>query len=204
MDTITAIIFDLGGVILNIDFDILSDAFKSLGVINFDEMYSQASAFPLFMDIETGKISEQDFYNAIKKFTAPSITSFQIQNAWNALLVDFRKESLKELLRLKSDYLSILLSNTNSIHQRAFNKIYTETIGNGSIDEYFHKSYYSHEIGFRKPDAEVYEFILNENNLTPEKTLLIDDSIQNIDGAKALGMQTIFLEKGMKIEDLGL
>ena len=97
-----------------------------------------------------------------------------------------------------------LLSNTNTIHQQAFNKIFENTVGEGSFNSFFDKAYYSHEIGLRKPNADAYQYILQENNLQPYETLFIDDTPGNIEGAKAVGMPTILLTKEMKIEDLDL
>ena len=204
MQNIKAIIFDLGGVILNIDYNKTSKAFTNLGVKNFDEMYSQKNANPLFHDLEEGKINAEEFYNAFKRSTQLPLTDQQIKTAWNAMLMHYRKEALQTLSAIRHKYKLYLLSNTNIIHYKEFNKIFEDQIGSGSINDYFDKAYYSHEIKHRKPDKEAYEYVLKENNLSPSETLFIDDSIQNIDAAKALGLQTIFLKEGMMLEDLGL
>ncbi|MEO6454786.1 MAG: HAD family phosphatase [Ginsengibacter sp.] len=202
MQNIKAIIFDLGGVLLNIDFLKVSEAFKALGVINFDELYNQSESNPLFADLETGRINEEEFCEGIKKCTDKPITNEDITKAWNAILLDFRKDSINYLAQLKSKYKLFLLSNTNIIHYKAFNKIFDATIGNQSFNSYFDKAYYSHEIGLRKPHVDAYQFVLNENNLQPQSAVFIDDTLNNIQGAKAAGLQTILLEKGGKIEDL--
>lgn len=204
MQNSKAIIFDFGGVILNIDYNKTSKAFQELGVSHFDDIYSQKNANPLFKALEEGKINEEEFYNAFKNSTDTPLTDQQIVDAWNAMLLRFREEALHTLKAIRSKYKLFLLSNTNLIHQNAFNKIYEEQIGEGSLLGYFDKVYYSHEIGYRKPDKEAYEIVLKENNLLPAETLFIDDSIQNIEAAKALGMQTAFLKDGMKIEELDL
>lgn len=204
MQNIKAIIFDLGGVILNIDYNKTRNAFGDLGVKNFDEMYSQKNANPLFHDLEEGKINEAEFYNAFRKSTHPGLTDQQIKTAWNAMLLDYREEALQTLTIIKHKYRMYLLSNTNSIHLQAFNKIYKDGNNNGVWEDYFDKIYYSHEIGYRKPGNEAYDYVLKENKLIASETLFIDDSLQNINAAKALGLQTIFLEEGMKVEDLEL
>ena len=204
MQNIKAIIFDFGGVILNIDYNKTYKAFTNLGVKNFDEMYSQKNANPLFHDLEEGKINEEEFYNAFRRSTQLKLTDQQIKTAWNAILLRYREEALQTLATIKNKYRLYLLSNTNSIHHKEFNKIFEDQIGSGSINDYFDKAYYSHEIKHRKPDKEAYEYVLKENNLSASETLFIDDSIQNIDAAKALGLQTIFLKEGMMLEDLGL
>ena len=204
MQNIKAIIFDFGGVILNIDYNKTYKAFTNLGVKNFDEMYSQKNANPLFHDLEEGKINEEEFYNAFKRSTQLPLTDQQIKTAWNAMLLRYRKEALQTLSAIRHKYKLYLLSNTNIIHYKEFNKIFEEDIGPGSINNYFDKVYYSHEIGYRKPGNEAYEYVLQQNNLDAIQTIFIDDSIQNIDAAKALGLQTIFLKEGMMLEDLGL
>ena len=204
MQNIKTIIFDFGGVILNIDYNRTSQAFKDLGLSNFDEMYSQKNANMLFRDLEEGKINEEEFYITFKSLTHLELTDDQIKNAWNAMLLHYREEALHTLKAIKQKYKLYLLSNTNSIHYTAFNKIFTDQIGGDPLNDYFDKAYYSHEIGYRKPGKEAYEFVLKENNLSPSETLFIDDSIQNINAANALGLQTIFLKEGMKLEDLEL
>lgn len=204
MKNIKAIIFDFGGVILNIDYNKTANAFRELGIKNFDEMYSQKNVNPLFHDLEEGKLSEDEFYDAFRKSTHLELTDQQIKSAWNALLLGYREEALHTLKAIKQKYKLYLLSNTNIIHHTAFNKIYQNQIRHGSINDYFNKAYYSHEIGYRKPGKEAYEYVLKENNLLPSETLFIDDSKQNIEAAKALGMQTVLLKDGIGIEDLVL
>ena len=204
MQNIKAIIFDLGGVLLDIDYNRTAVAFQKLGVANFGEMYSQAAANPLFQQLETGKINQQDFCNAMMKHTPLAKNDQENITAWNAMLLHFRKESLEEVKRLRKKYKVFLLSNTNYIHLQAFNKIYEDTIGGHPFVSLFDKVYLSHEIGHRKPDPEAYEIVLKENNLLPEEAIFIDDSIQNIQGAEKAGLRTIYLKKGMRVEDLGL
>jgi len=204
MQNIKAIIFDLGGVLLDLDFEKVSISFKTLGVEKFDEIYSQHKYYPVFENLETGKIGEDEFCSDLKKYTVKTITNADVTQAWNSILVEFRLNSLTALKELKNKYKLFLLSNTNCIHQQAFNKIFENTVGESSFNSMFDKAYYSHEIGLRKPDSAAYQYVLKENNLQPHETLFIDDTIGNIEGAKAVGMSTIFLTKEMKIEDLDL
>ena len=204
MQKTEAIIFDLGGVILNIDYQLTRTAFEKLGIKNFDEMYSQSDADDLFNKLETGKIAEDNFYKEINKRCGLDLSAKEIEQAWNAMLLSFREKSLEFINTLQPKYKLFLLSNTNHIHLKKFTKIYFEKKRNNSFEKFFNKAYYSCEIGLRKPDAECYEIVLNENNLIAGRTLFIDDSVQNIEAAKALGMQTILLTPGNYIEDLVL
>ncbi len=200
MDAVKNIIFDLGGVLLNIDYNKTSDAFKKLGASDFDSFYSQQGANELFEALETGNITEADFYNTMQEHCWPNTTHEQIQIAWNAILLDFRKESLQFLSQLNHKYNLYLLSNTNSIHQVEFNKIFTRQTGRSNFDDLFSKSYYSHLIHKRKPYASTYTFVLEDAGINVDETLFIDDSKVNIEGAMEAGLKTHWLMPGEKIE----
>ena len=196
------IIFDLGGVLLNIDYSKTETAFKELGFGNFKEMYNQYSANPLFEHLETGAVSNENFYEELIKMSKGTINRDQIKQAWNAMLLDFRKQSLAYLKELGKNHQLFLLSNTNAIHHEAFMKIFTSEIGESSFDGYFNKAYYSHLLRLRKPDKEIFEFIAKDSTLNPRQTLFIDDSYNNIETARNLGFITHLLLPGEQIEDI--
>jgi len=202
MATIKNIIFDLGGVLLNIDYNKTFAAFRKLGVSNIEEMYGQHHANELFKKLETGRIEEEYFFDAIRKYIPGTVSNDQIEAAWNAMILNFRTESLSELEKLAKDHKVYLLSNTNSIHLRCFKKIFTRETGKPLLDAYFSKSWYSNQIGLRKPDKEAYEFVLNEENLNPAETFFIDDTKENIDTAVNMGINSHLLLPHEKIEDL--
>ena len=198
------IIFDLGGVLLDIDYNLTRTAFEKLGITDFDEMYSQASADRLFQMLETGKITEEDFYKELNRRTGLRLSREDIKTAWDAMLLSFREESLQFLDDIRSKYKIFLLSNTNFIHISSFNEAFHKKKRRKPFEEYFDKAFYSCEIGLRKPDAICYEWVLRELGIEAERTLFIDDSAPNIEGAKKVGLQTIHLTEGKNIEDLGL
>ncbi len=204
MATIKNIIFDLGGVLLNIDFNKASAAFKELGVENFDELYSKNAATELFEKLETGSISSNDFYAALQLHCYPGTGFQQIEAAWNAILIGFRKESVLHLPSLEEKYNLYLLSNTNIIHHAEFSRLFKKEIPGKPLEEYFIKAWYSHHIHFRKPHIEAYRFVLEQEKINPAETLFIDDSTANIEGAKQAGLQTCWLQASERIEKLGL
>lgn len=204
MKNLQNIIFDFGGVILDIDHNLTRKAFQDLGVKNFDEMYSQANADQLFQNLETGVISNENFFIEFNNRTGLSLSPGQISEAWNAILLDYREESLQFLDKVKSKYNIYLLCNTNFIHKETFDKGYYKKQRKHPFNEYFKKAFYSCEIGLRKPDADSFQWILDQENIKAEETLFIDDSIQNIEKAQKMGFQTILFTDGMKIENLGL
>lgn len=188
------IIFDLGGVLLNIDYSLATKAFSDLGLTDFDKLFSKAHQTKLFDLYEKGQISSEAFRDHVKSCFNTPIDDSTIDKAWNAMLLDFPPERFHLLLQLKTKHRIFLLSNTNEIHIQYINNYLQETFGIPDLSGYFEKVYLSYEVGMRKPDAEIFELVLSENNLDPNETLFIDDSIQHIEGAKKLGIHTYWLD----------
>lgn len=188
------IIFDFGGVILNIDYTLTSSAFKKLGIKDFDSFYSKASQNDLFDNLETGSISPTELISALKKHLPETTTDTEILSAWNAMLLDLPKERLDLLLKLKESHTTFLLSNTNTIHIDAFQKYIKEKFGSENLNPYFQKVYFSSSIGMRKPNSDIFLFVLKENNLKAEETLFIDDSPQHVEGAREAGLHAYHLD----------
>lgn len=195
------IIFDLGGVLLNIDYNLTEQAFVDAGITNFGELYAQLGQTELFDHLEIGKIGTDEFVEALQNISSVPLTREQILHAWNAMLLDFPVRRLQLLQQLRLYYDLVLLSNTNEIHEERFNKILMSDRGIPNIGVFFDRVYFSHRVGMRKPNKEIFERILEECSFKPEHTLFIDDSHQHIATAKELGIQTIYLEKGMTIEE---
>lgn len=204
MAAIKNIIFDLGGVLLNIDFDKTKRAFEKLGVTNFDNLYTKESASPVFELLETSHISNEDFYTAMQLHCSNGTTFSQIQSAWNEIFLDFRYESITYLVQLKQKYNLFLLSNTNAIHHAEFSGIFKRENEGRDFDSYFLKAYYSHQIQRRKPYPEIYLYVINNAGIKAEETLFIDDSVANIEGARQAGLITKLLLPSQNIEMLGL
>jgi putative hydrolase of the HAD superfamily len=204
MQKIKNILFDLGGIFIDIDFTATEKAFVDLGVHNFNDFYTQHTASTLFEDLETGKISPQQFYERFRQETHTSLTDHQIRDAWNAMLGRFPVERLNWLEEIGFRYNIYLYSNTNLIHYEAFQKIYRDCTGKDNFDNYFIKAYYSHDLGLRKPYPQSFLRLLELENLVAAETLFIDDSYKNIEGAKEAGLQTILLVPPTTVLDLGL
>ena len=191
MKKIKSIIFDLGAVLLNISYQKTIEEFDKLGIKNSSTFYSKKLQTNIFNLLETGEISESDFIKEIQKHCTEA-TNTQILYAWNAMLLDLPQHRLQLLKQLKTEYNIYLLSNTNKIHISEFeNKLGKEQYN--EFYQLFDKVYYSHKIGYRKPNAEAFKIIIEENNLIAEEILFIDDSPQHIEGAKKLGIKTYHL-----------
>lgn len=188
------IIFDLGGVILNIDYSLTEKAFSKIGISDFKTLFSQAQQTQLFDNYEKGFISSSDFRAELKKYLLKDTSDDSIDAAWNAMLLNIPQERMELLKKTKLTHRTFLLSNTNDIHIETFNAYLKNEYKISDLKSLFEKLYLSYEIGMRKPDAEIFEFVLRENNLNPAETLFIDDSIQHIEAAKKLGIGTYWLD----------
>lgn len=204
MKKIKNIIFDLGGVLLSIDYLKTEKAFVGLGVHKFAELYSQQSASPLFEQLETGAISNAQFYQQFRDAAQVKLNDSEIETAWCSMLEHFPVERLAWLEEIGFRYNIYLFSNTNRIHYEVFQKIFREQTGRENFDDYFIKAWYSHDLGARKPYPEAYTKLLQKENLQADETLFIDDSEVNIIGAKKAGLQTIWLQPPQTVLDLEL
>lgn len=198
------IIFDLGGVFLNIDFSLTSKAFIDLGVLQFNEMFTQHFSNPLFELLETGEITEDEFYNAFRVESKSQLSNEQIKTAWNALLLDFPTERIAWLEQIASKYRIFLFSNTNQIHYDCFSENFNKAFPTKNFDGFFIKAYYSQHLGLRKPYPNSFQAILTEQGLDPAETLFIDDTIKNVETAQRLGLQTIHLKAPLTVLELDL
>jgi len=193
------IIFDLGGVILDVDYNRAVEAFRDTGIEDFDSLYSQKKQDLLFDRFEKGEISAGDFRNVIREMKS-SLTDEQIDKAWNSLILETPPERMDFIRELSSQYNLYLLSNTNEIHIKAFTSYYDDKYGKGTFRSLFKKVYLSSELGMRKPDRIIFDLVVNENNLDKNETLFIDDSQQHITGAESAGLKALLLPKGETIE----
>jgi putative hydrolase of the HAD superfamily len=202
MAEIKNIVFDLGAVLLNIDYNRTRSAFIDLGYTDFDKMYSQARGNDFFDRLETGHLPDAAFYEYVLSIGNGKVTQEQVMHAWNSMLLDFRGESLNFLKQLSSKYKLFLLSNTNAIHKEVFEIILQKQTGAASLDTYFTKAYFSHLVGMRKPNEDIFRFVLSDAGIIAEETLFIDDLDKNIEAARKLGFKTHQLLPGEKIEEL--
>ena len=180
---IEAIIFDLGDVFLNLNHQASIDAFKKLGLKDWnDDLKAKTILF------ETGKIDELQFLEAVQTHI-PNANLIEIRDAWNAIIGDFPLERLEFLEKLQNKYNIFLLSNTNPTHIDKFEHRVGLTFAR-EFYAHFNKIYFSYETKVRKPDEAVFNLILKQNNLKPNKTLFVDDTLEHIEVAKGLGINT--------------
>lgn len=196
------IIFDLGGVLLNLDYGRTNQAFRDMGLEEIDRIYSQKLQQQLFDDYETGRISSEEFRSEVSKLVGRQVDPAHIDEAWNAMLLDLPPARIALLKQLKEKYRLFLLSNTNDIHITSYSNYLLRTFGFPNLSHIFEKEYYSYRVGKRKPNRDIFELVINENGLDPNETLFIDDSIQHVEGARHAGLHAIHLQPGETILDI--
>lgn len=204
MKHIDNIIFDLGGVILNLRYENFIEQLSEISGKDVGEIYTQQHQTPLFDDYETGRISSQAFRDGLKEMVDVDLADSDIDSVWNSMLLDLPKERIALLQELGKHKPIFLLSNTNAIHIDCFNQIVADTMGEDftGFRSLFQRAYYSFEMGDRKPHPSIFQSVIDEQGLVAEKTLFIDDTAQHIEGAKKTGLQTIHLTGGQSILDV--
>lgn len=195
---IETIIFDFGGVILDIDPQLTYNEFAKFGPKKFTDDKIQA----IVKKFDRGILTPEKFRSEMCNVLGITITERQFDDAWNALLLDIPKERIELIEKVKDNYNTLLLSNSNEIHYDLYVRDLQLRFGYREFDSLFHKAYFSFDTHLIKPDPDVFEFIINQHDLNPATTLFIDDSAENIAIAKSLGVKTYLLKKPERIRDL--
>ena len=181
------IVFDLGGVLINLDFERAFEAFKKAGFENIEEQLQSFNREGIFEQFELGEISQEEFRSAIREKAKIALTDQEIDDMWNLVLLDIPREKLELILDLRGKYMVYLLSNTNKTHwdytcKNAFN------YRGFRVEDYFEETFLSFEMHIIKPNKAIFETMLSEANLLAEETLFIDDSEANCKAAQEVGI----------------
>jgi glucose-1-phosphatase len=200
--TIKNIIFDYGNVIINLDIAATFRAFEQIGAVQFTEDWGKIMAAKLFHQFERGDISVPDFRTELRKSFNKEVSDQEIDWAWNQILKDMPVPRIALLKNIRPNYRTFILSNSNEIHYDHYTNDLKKTHHLDNFDHLVEKAYFSYQVNLIKPEPEFYHLLLDNHNLNPEETLFIDDLKHNIDGASALGLNTLWLTPEMDICDL--
>ena len=181
------IVFDLGGVLVDLDFKAAINGLQKAGFANVKEQLQTLHQGGIFQKFELGEMSADEFRTAIRENSTVELTDEEVDNLWNAMLLEIPREKLELILDLRGKYMVYLLSNTNSIHwdyvcKNAFN------YRGFRVNDYFEETFLSYEMHLAKPDKAIFEKVLQDANLLPEETLFIDDSEANCKAAEEVGI----------------
>lgn len=186
------IIFDLGGVLLNINPLLSLNKFASLSGVSRDVLKNRLEHERVFEKFDTGSISPDEFRSDLCRIMGKKVTNAEIDHAWNMLLLDFPLHRVRMLQQLRKNYRIYLLSNTNSIHFIQYTREFYEKYGI-QMPDLFDKLFVSYEIGIHKPDEGIYTHVLRAEGLNPKECVFIDDSLPNVEAAAKLGIAGIHI-----------
>ncbi len=191
MQEIKNIIFDFGGVLVDLDKHRCIEAFDSIGAHEIVRYVDECRQEDLFHDLEVGNTGVDEFCNEVRRVSEGcNATDGDICEAWNALLTGIPEQRLEKLASLKDRYRMVLLSNTNPIHwDKAVNGLFGHK--GMDVDDYFENTFLSYRMHMLKPDPQIYGKVLMESGMTAYETLFIDDSPVNCAAASELGMMSM-------------
>ena len=196
------IIFDLGGVILDIDENVVYKELDKMG-INISELAHSKEFMDVLSKFDTGIYSAPTFRKKTKALLGlEKMTDQKFDSIWNAMLLDIPRERIEAIEKVKKHYKIFLMSNTNVIHYDLYVRDLQLRFGYNEFDELFNKSYFSFAEHLEKPDPRFFELILDHEGLLPEETLFIDDTEKNINTAKSLGIRTYHIRRDELVRNL--
>jgi len=201
-EPIRNILFDLGGVILDIDVNATLSRFLELGFPASLLRYPMNMDTDLFFKYETGRIGTAEFRHEIRRASGVEVADKDLDDAWNAMIVKVPVDRTRLITRLKERYTLYMLSNTSPLHAPVFEKMYFEAAG-VPMEEVFEKIYYSYRIGSHKPDHAAWEYVIKDAGISPSETLFIDDNIHNVKASQELGFQAIHIHERISLTGLG-
>ena len=191
LKTTETIIFDLGEVIIDLDSKRVIDQFQKHSDKSAEEIIRLISKSQDLINYEVGKMTDAEFCQVVNELLSIELSQASFEAIWNSFLGIIKLDKLYLMLDLKEKFNVLILSNTNAIHQRAFDRHIGGLIPSKTMADMVHTAYYSHELGLRKPDPHIYQKVIDLQNLNPAKTLFFDDRIENITAAQARGIQAI-------------
>jgi len=202
MKNIKHIIFDLGEVIINVYPPAVKEVMKDKGVGNVDDLHRQLIEQDAYHQLETGMLTPDGFRRKVIEIVDIPLTDIDVDEAWNAMLLDIPRERIKFMTRLKSKYKLYLLSNTNHIHWLCYDRYFQDNFDYPGINTFFTHCWYSYLMGVRKPDPEIFRMVLEEGQFDPSEVAFIDDLIENVEAANTSGIHGIHLPPGKEIMEL--
>jgi len=195
------IIFDLGEVIIDLDSKRVIDQFQKYSDKSAEDIIRLISKSQDLIDYEVGKMTDVEFCQVVNELLSIELSQASFEAIWNSFLGIIKLDKLHLMLALKEKFNVLILSNTNAIHQRAFDRRVGEHIPSKTMADLVHTAYYSHELGLRKPDPHIYQKVIDLQNLNPAKTIFFDDRLENITAAQDSGIQAIQVTYSNQILD---
>jgi putative hydrolase of the HAD superfamily len=189
------LIFDLGGVLLDIEFKRTYEAFRDLGINNAYDPSNNPDILELFMSLEKGMYSVEGFHKRFRVMTGFDGCNHDLDHALNAMIIGYKRERIERVQELSLKYNTYILSNTNAIHCEHYNWVLFKEFEIKNLNRIVKKAYYSHELGVRKPDPEIYEKMISDSGMKAKESLFFDDRQENLDTARDLGFEVMLVDE---------
>ena len=204
MDKINNVLFDLGGVVIDIDYDAMCGEFEKIGYKNMIEDYNHNFQSDFFKQFEVGTINEHEFIKILSEKCNANIGENRIKQAWNSLITGANMNIIMKLAQVSKEYKCFLISNINPIHERKVIAEVEKYMDWIQFVSYFQNIFFSYKIGFRKPDKEIFEMIVKCQRLNVKETIYFDDSEMNTEVAKDMGFKTVLVTENSKLNMTGI
>lgn len=188
--SIKNIVFDLGGVIIDLDYAQAVQRFKEIGVDDAEELIDSYEQKGIFLEVENGAIGVEEYCQKLREHTGKNLSFEDVVRAWMGFVADVPQYKLDYILKLRDTYKVYLLSNTNPILQLEWAQTTRFTAAGRPLNDYFDKLYTSYEVGVTKPDRRIFDFMIEDSGIIPSETLFVDDGKRNIQAAESLGFKT--------------
>lgn len=190
MTKIKNIVFDLGGVLIDLSHDQAVRRFEEIGVVDAVQLLDPYEQKGIFLEVENGMITADEYCQKLREHTGKDLSYEEIKHAWLGFIVDVPQYKLDHLLKLREHYNVYLLSNTNPIIQEGWARTDQFSAAGRPIGDYFDKMYTSYEVGVTKPDRKIFDYMIADSGLIPSETLFVDDAKSNVEVGRSLGFQT--------------
>jgi len=188
---IDVIIFDFGNVLIDLDYPRVIRKFSEVAKKNLEEIEELVVTAPVLQKFEMGMIGPDEFRASINKILGTQMGERQFENIWNSMLKSITKERMDKVLKIGERFDTYILSNTNMIHEIAYEEMIMQATGRPSLRDFVKEVYYSHEIGMRKPNLNCYQFVIDDIGIYPSRMLFLDDRLDNVEAAQKAGMKAI-------------
>lgn len=189
MTKIKNIVFDLGGVLIDLSHDQAVRRFEEIGVVDAAQLLDPYEQKGIFLEVENGTITADEYCQKLREHTGKDLSYEEIKHAWLGFIVDVPQYKLDHLLELREHYNVYLLSNTNPIIQEGWARTDQFSAAGRPIGDYFDKMYTSYEVGVTKPDRKIFDYMIADSGLIPSETLFVDDAKSNVEVGRNLGFQ---------------
>ena len=193
--SIKALLFDLGGVVIDVDFNQVFTKWAIFSNRGIEEIRSKFSLDHFYKSHEKGEIDITEYFSSLRRTLGIDISDFQFKEGWNSIF-KAEIEGMSELLKIAKEKLPLYaFTNSNRVHEKVWSKKISQTLSQ------FQKVFTSSDIGMRKPDPEAFQFVANSIGIELSEIIFYDDSIENIIGARNVGLNVVHVKSISDVEE---